>query len=288
MDQHNDLYVRIDPEGILQSHRIHIPGIPLGIDKYSLTAFISDGVHCCVKGHIRAEHLMSCQSSADGIRLAVNLLGRKLNGQMQCAGSGGKTHTVFPSHLLCRKLLHLVDVLTHSGHPVGGKGLLDVGHFRSVHGGGRKPYLFLEPFDLSLRLGGRGCSQNLPQGADHIFHLFIRHAGIEGQGDLIFILIVGIRIILHPEALVLISCIHGQRLIMHIAGHPQSGHILDQGISLLLIDAVHTDHVQMLTGFHGSLGRLDALDRKIPERLIVPVYDLLPAIQGGGITLQLG
>ena len=55
----NQLYIRIHLESLFQSHRIHIPGITLCINKNRNTAFINNRIQRSIKGHIAAENTLA-------------------------------------------------------------------------------------------------------------------------------------------------------------------------------------------------------------------------------------
>ena len=68
---------------------------------------------------------------------------------------------------------------------------------------------------------------------------------MQRQGNLIAVKIVSVGEILDIKAQILISGMHGQGLIMHIAGHAQFCHLDDDAITLLNRNIRHTGNIQM-------------------------------------------
>ena len=59
MGNDNELYVRIERKGFLQSGGRHVPGVIFGVDEDRLAVLIGDGIDGCIKGYIGAEDLVA-------------------------------------------------------------------------------------------------------------------------------------------------------------------------------------------------------------------------------------
>ena len=132
---HANLWIQF--KSLLQSHRIHIPGIVFGVNEHRDSALIHHRVYGGRKGHIRAEHLLS------------GLYPGQLHGQVEGRGAGGQGHGILTPHGLTGQALHLVDILSDGGHPVLFIGVLYIFQLQPVHGGRAEPDLFFkwhEPF----------------------------------------------------------------------------------------------------------------------------------------------
>ena len=59
MGKHNEFRIRIEFKSFLQSFRIHVPGIALGIDEDGFAVLIRHWVDAGIKGHVRAKNTLA-------------------------------------------------------------------------------------------------------------------------------------------------------------------------------------------------------------------------------------
>ena len=130
----DQLYIRIYLKSLFQSYGIHVPGFAFGVDEDRNAAFVDNRIQCRIEGHVRAENSLAFNCSVTDSRLSVELLPSKLYAQMKCGSTAGKTDSVFYLCLFGSYLLHLVDVCSDGGHPVGFIRFGYVFQFIAVHG----------------------------------------------------------------------------------------------------------------------------------------------------------
>ena len=136
VSHHDRLYLRVELKRLFQGHRVHVPGIPLRVDEHGYAPLVHHRVHSGSEGHIRTKHLVP------------RLYPRQFHTQMKGGGAGGQGDRILTTHLFTGDALHLVDVLSHGGHPVGLIGLGNISQLIPVHSGRGQPNFFLKWFHI--------------------------------------------------------------------------------------------------------------------------------------------
>ena len=144
MNKHHQAHVGVNFESLFKRHRVHVPGVVLGVDEHGLAVLVGDGVHGGIESHVAAEHLVSAQATLAHLGHAVQGLARELRAEVECRGSGRKGYGVLAADLFGSEAFHLVDVRTHGAHPVGFVRFGHVLDFFAVHGGAREPNFTIE------------------------------------------------------------------------------------------------------------------------------------------------
>ena len=134
--EHDDLRLRMEPEGLFERDGIHVPRLPLRVDEHGRRFFIDDRIDGRREGHVGAEDLVA------------GLHAGELHAEVQRGRPAGQRDGVFAADLLRDLFFHFVDVRPDGGHPVGLEGLLHVGQFRPVHGGRGKIDFFIHKKEL--------------------------------------------------------------------------------------------------------------------------------------------
>ncbi len=76
VNEHHQSYFGVNFESLFERHRIHVPGVVLGVDEHGFAVFVGNGVHRRVKSHVAAEHLVALQGSSADLGHAVKGLAR--------------------------------------------------------------------------------------------------------------------------------------------------------------------------------------------------------------------
>ena len=71
MRDYNQSDFRVESKCPFQCSRIHVPGLIFRVDEDCFAALISHGIHCGIKGHVRAENLLSLQHTMPHFGLTV-------------------------------------------------------------------------------------------------------------------------------------------------------------------------------------------------------------------------
>ena len=144
MNEHHQAHVGVNFESLFKRHRVHVPGVVLGVDEHGFAVLVGDGVHGGIESHVAAEHLVPAQATLAHLGHAVQGLACKLCAKVQCGGTGGERHGVLATDLFGSEAFHLVDVRTHGAHPVGFVRLGHILDFFAVHGGAAEPDFTIE------------------------------------------------------------------------------------------------------------------------------------------------
>ena len=79
----NHFHFRIKYKCFFQCHRVHIPGVTLGVDEDGNATLINHGIHRGAEGDVRAEDLFAAQRALAGIGSTVHGLSCKLYGKVE-------------------------------------------------------------------------------------------------------------------------------------------------------------------------------------------------------------
>ena len=151
VNKHDQLHVRINFEGLFQSHGIHVPGIAFAVDNNGLAILVGHRVERRSKRHVAAENLLPVQRTLARLGHSEQTDTRKPRSQMQRRRPRRERYGILHAHLLGHLALHLVDILPDGAHPVGLIGLLHVAEFIAMHGGASKPDSLFETHRLSFK-----------------------------------------------------------------------------------------------------------------------------------------
>ena len=83
MRYYNHLDIRVYFKRLFQCHRVHIPGVTLGINKNRNTALINHRVHRGIESDIGTENFLIAQRSFSKFRLTIHGFPGKLHGKME-------------------------------------------------------------------------------------------------------------------------------------------------------------------------------------------------------------
>ena len=137
---HHHLGVGVELKCLFQCHRVHVPCVPLRVDKDGDAAFIHHGVHRGSKGHVGAEH---------GI---ARLHTGQFHTKVKSSRTGRQRHSMLAPDGFTGQTLHLIDVLADCGHPVGLVCLRHILQLLTTYGRSGKPHFLLKRFHLSSHL----------------------------------------------------------------------------------------------------------------------------------------
>ena len=145
--QNDQLNIRIDRERMLQRLRRHVPAVLFRIDKDRFSAFVSNGIHGSVEGHIGTKYFFPLQYAPVDRHRSVQPLAGKTDHQMQRCSAAAQTDRILASDDRRAEFLHLVDILSDGAYPVGADRFVDPVLFFTVHGGRREPDFLFERLD---------------------------------------------------------------------------------------------------------------------------------------------
>ena len=111
----------------LQRGRIHVPSIPLAVDKHLHATLVRRGVDRGRKGHIGTQHNVPLLHSG------------QLDRQMECRGTGIQCRRVTDAYIACDFFFKTIYIEPQRCDPVFIKRLLNKLHFLSMHGRSGKP-----------------------------------------------------------------------------------------------------------------------------------------------------
>ena len=135
MCNHNHLDVRVNLKCLFQCHRVHIPGVTLGVDENGNAPLINHGIHRGAEGDVRAEDLFAAQRTLADHCLTVHSLSRKLYSKVERGRSRRQCDGVAHTDPFGEQPLRLVNVLPYRGHPVCLIRLGNIFHLIAVHRG---------------------------------------------------------------------------------------------------------------------------------------------------------
>ena len=116
----NDYFdIRIDFKSFFQGHRIHIPSVSFGINKYRDTAFVDYRIDCGVKSYIRAKYFFIKQCAFADFRLPIHGLSGKFHGEVKRRSSRCQCDRMLNTDFICDQTFRLINILANCRHPVG-------------------------------------------------------------------------------------------------------------------------------------------------------------------------
>ena len=135
MHKYDQLYIGIYLKCFFQCCGIHIPGVTLRVDEYSLPIFIRHTVYGSIECHIRTEYPASPERPFMGTGLTVQLLACQLYCKMKCRCTAGKADCILAADMFCHQFFTFIDILPRCGYPVLVKCILHPSELIAVHGG---------------------------------------------------------------------------------------------------------------------------------------------------------
>ena len=87
VDEHHDLGLRVQAEGLLQGLGVHVPRVTLGVHVDGCATLVDHGVHRSIEGDVAAYNLAAEEAASltftDASRGSIDLARCKLDGKMK-------------------------------------------------------------------------------------------------------------------------------------------------------------------------------------------------------------